>query len=386
MEEDRVEGPVGEAAGEATGEPVQDPGADPVVGSVEPVAPVEPAERSVAGNAGLLILAFFGTLVVLLGLALGFRGLTAPGGSAAASPSDGAGPSTQAPGASSSGAIVLPPLPTPTPFPSASGDPVLVGAGDIATCAGDGDDQTARLLDTIPGTVFTAGDNAYDRGSAQDFAECYAPSWGRQRDRTRPAPGNHDWDTDNAQGYRDYFDQNALNADGDTWYSYDVGAWHVVVLDSNCSKVGGCTRDSPQGRWLEADLAANDAFCTLAIWHHPRFSSGDEHGSDPSVDPFWQLLYADGADVVVNGHDHDYERFAPQDPNGVEDRGRGIRQFVAGTGGAEIRGFNPPVANSEVRLAIGHGVLKLTLHARGYDWTWIPTTSTVSDSGFAACH
>ena len=380
MEEERVEGPAGPPEEEPARPPAEQPAGEPVP------EPVENPRRSVAGNAGLLAIAFFGTLIVLLGLALGFRGLAAPGGSATPSPSGDATAATHRPGTGGSAAVTLPPLPTPTPFPSASGEPVLVGAGDIATCAGDGDEATARLLDTIPGTVFTAGDNAYDRGSAQDFAECYSPSWGHHRDRTRPAAGNHDWDTENAQGYRDYFGQNAVNADGDTWYSYDLGAWHVVVLDSNCSKVGGCARDSRQGRWLESDLAENDAFCTLAIWHHPRFSSGDEHGSDPSVDPFWQLLYADGADVVVNGHDHDYERFAPQDPNGVEDRERGIRQFVAGTGGAEIRGFDPAVANSEVRLAIGPGVLKLTLHDRGYDWTWIGTASPVSDSGFAACH
>ncbi|HET9347390.1 MAG TPA: metallophosphoesterase [Candidatus Limnocylindrales bacterium] len=347
--------------------------------------PVEEPRRSLAGNAGLLAIAFFGTLVVLLGLVLGFRGLAAPGASAQASPSTGQ-PATQQPDASGSVAVTLPPLQTPTPFPSASGDPVLVGAGDIAACNRDGDEATAQLLDTIPGTVFTAGDNAYNNGSAQDFAECYSPSWGRHRDRTRPAAGNHDWGTDNAQGYRDYFGPNALNSDGDTWYSYDLGAWHIVVLDSSCTSVGGCARDSRQGRWLEADLAANDAFCTLAIWHHPRFSSGDEHGSDPTVDPFWRALYAAGADVVINGHDHDYERFAPQDPNGAADRERGIRQFVAGTGGAEIRGFNEPAPHSEVRLAISPGVLKLTLHERSYDWTWIPTNSTVSDSGFAACH
>ena len=341
--------------------------------------------RSLVGNAGLIAIAFFGTLVVLLGLALGFRGLGASGGVAGASPSD-AAPAPSQPVASGSTAATLPPLITPTPFPSASGDPVLVGAGDIASCGLDGDEATARLLDTIPGTVFTAGDNAYDNGSAQDFAECYSPSWGRHRDRTRPAAGNHDWLTDNARGYRDYFGPNGLNSDGDTWYSYDLGAWHVVVLDSSCSNVGGCTRDSDQGRWLEADLAASDALCTLAIWHHPRFSSGDEHGNDPAVDPFWRSLYEAGADVIVSGHDHDYERFAPQDPNGVEDRERGIRQFVAGTGGAAIRGFDAPQPNSELRVAVSPGVLKLTLHERAYDWAWLPTASTVSDLGFAACH
>jgi acid phosphatase type 7 len=336
--------------------------------------------RSIAGSAGLLAIAFLGTLVVLLGLVVGFRGLSAGSASQSATPparataTDGATPS-----ASSSAN-------SPTPFPSASGDPVLVGAGDIASCSLDGDEATALLLDGIAGTVFTAGDNAYENGSSDDFANCYDPSWGRHKERTRPAAGNHDWGTGDAQGYRDYFGANAVNAEGDTWYSYELGDWHIVVLDGSCGRVGGCGPDSDQGRWLAADLAEHEAACTLAVWHQPRFSSGDEHGSDPSVDPFWRALYAAGADVVVNGHDHDYERFAPQDPDGREDRERGIRQFVVGTGGAAIRGFEEPVANSELRLAISPGVIAFTLHPRSYDWRWIPTADTVTDSGSAPCH
>ena len=364
-------------------EPEEDPEPAP---EPEPESTPEPERvdqprRSVAGTAGLLSIAFFGTLVVLLGLVLGVRGLPPWSGDGTATPTPELAVSAAPTGAPPPAAVA-----TPTPIPSASGDPVLVGAGDIGTCGFDGDEATARLLDGIPGTVFTAGDNAYENGSAQDFAECYSQSWGRHRDRTRPAAGNHDWDTENAQGYRDYFGPVALNADGDTWYSYDLGAWHVIVLDSNCDKVGGCGPDSRQGRWLAADLAASDAFCTIAIWHHPRFSSGDEHGNDPSVDPFWRALYTAGADVVVNGHDHDYERFAPQDPNGAEDRERGIREFVAGTGGTPLRGFNAPEPNSELRLAVTQGVLKLTLHDRAYDWAWLPTTDSVTDTGFAACH
>ena len=160
----------------------------------------------------------------------------------------------------------------------------------------------------------------------------------------------------------------------------------MIVLDSNCDKVGGCGADSRQGRWLAEDLAASDASCTMAIWHHPRFSSGDEHGNDRSVDPFWRALYAAGVDVVVNGHDHDYERFAPQDPNGAEDRERGIREFVVGTGGTVLRGFNAPEPNSELRLAVTQGVIKFTLHDTSYDWAWLPTTNTVTDTGYAACH
>jgi hypothetical protein len=358
--------------------------------------------RSTARTVGLATIAFFGTLIVLAGLALGFRGLAAsgrPAGSgtpaapsqaAVVSPPPAPAPAVTTatasggPGASAPSTAAAPA--SATPLPSVSGDPVLVGAGDIASCGLDGDAQTAKLLDGIPGTVFTAGDNAYEVGSAQEFANCYDPTWGRDKARTRPAAGNHDWLTQNAQGYRDYFGSVAVNEDGDTWYSYDLGTWHIVVLDANCAKVGGCAADSKQGTWLAADLAAHPATCTMAIWHQPRFSSGDEHGNDPSVGPFWQALYAAGADVVVNGHDHDYERFAPQDPEGRIDRQRGIREFVVGTGGAALRGFGRPVANSELRLSVGPGVIRFALHNGSYDWNWFPAASQVSDSGSAACH
>jgi hypothetical protein len=353
-------------------------------------------KRSAARSAGLLVTAFFGTLVVLLGLLLGFRGVAGSGGSASSqAPSSAPSPPIAAatatpvasPGPSAAGAgESTGPTSPPSAGPSPSGDPVLVGAGDIASCHLDGDEATARLIDGIAGSVFTAGDNGYDAGSADEFKNCYDPTWGRFKDRTRPAPGNHDWLTKDAQGYRDYFGAAALNADGKTWYSYDLGTWHIVVLDANCAHVGGCGADSDQGKWLTADLAAHPATCTMAIWHQPRFSSGDEHGNDPEVAPFWQALYAAGADVVVNGHDHDYERFAPQDPNGRADGKRGLREFVVGTGGAALRGFNAPVANSELRLAVGPGVIEFTLHPRSYDWKWIPATSQVTDSGDAPCH
>jgi Calcineurin-like phosphoesterase len=351
---------------------------------------VEP--RSPARIAGLFAVAFFGTLVVLAGVVLGFRGIAASSGGVASTPT---------PVAVASGSLL--PGATPTPLPggsggaagsagpplasgSPSGDPVLVGAGDIASCNLEGDEATAKLLDGIAGTVFTAGDSAYENGSDADFENCYAPTWGRHLGRTRPAAGNHDYGTANAQGYRDYFGTAALNDQGETWYSYDLEAWHVIVLDANCSAVGGCGPDSPQGQWLAADLAASPTRCTMAIWHQPRFSSGDEHGDDPSVDPFWRALYDAGADVVVNGHDHDYERFAPQDPDAREDRERGIREFVVGTGGAALRGFDDPKPNSELRLAVSPGVIAFTLHPSGYDWRWIPTESSVTDSGSASCH
>jgi hypothetical protein len=271
-----------------------------------------------------------------------------------------------------------------TPSGSAA-DPVLVGAGDIADCGADGDEATAALLDGIAGTVFTAGDNAYERGTPDQFRECYEPTWGRHRDRTRPAPGNHDWETAGLAGYLGYFGSAAQGPDGSSWYSYELGAWHVIVLDSACSKVGGCQPDSAQGRWLAKDLAANDSLCTMAIFHHPRFSSG-EHGDIASVDAFWRLLYAANVDVVVNGHDHDYERFAPQDPQGRPDEARGIREFVVGTGGGDLRNFLRAAPNSEVRLAGGYGVIKFTLHESSYDAEFIAAGNDFRDVGTNDCH
>jgi len=170
-----------------------------------------------------------------------------------------------------------------------------------------------------------------------------------------------------------------------TWYSMDLGGWHVVVLDSECDQVGGCDASSPQGRWLSHDLETSTASCTLAIWHQPRFSSG-EHGNDPQVGPFWDLLQRDGAELVVNGHEHDYERFAPQDPSGREERPGGIREIVVGTGGAELTGFARTAANSEFRMAGTYGVLRLTLHPANYDWEFLPVTGDIADSGSTVCH
>jgi hypothetical protein len=231
--------------------------------------------------------------------------------------------------------------------------------------------------------VFTLGDNANPDGTAAEFAECYDPTWGRHKARTRPAAGNRDYNTTDASAYFDYFGAAAGDA-GKGYYSYDVGDWHVVVLNSNCSEVGDCTTDSPQGQWLRADLAANPTTCTLAYWHEPLFSS---KGGTSSVEDFWQMLYEAGADVVLNGHRHNYERFAPQDPNGVADPEHGIREFVVGTGGVDLSSFGSTTQpNSEVRNSDTHGVLKLTLHSTGYDWEFIPVAgSTFTDSGSAAC-
>jgi hypothetical protein len=267
---------------------------------------------------------------------------------------------------------------------------VIVAAGDIADCRREGDDATARLVGGIDGaTVLTLGDNAYPDGSAEDFAECYDPTWGRFEDRTKPSPGNHDYDTEEAEGYFNYFGKAAGNPD-EGYYSYNLGRWHIVALNSNCEEVpGGCEASSPQGRWLKADLAANDdKTCTLAYMHHPRFSSGEKHGNTYYVKPLWETLYEAGADVVLSGHEHNYERFAPQNPSGREDPERGIRQFVVGTGGGKDHyPILDPITNSEVHNDDTYGVLTVRLHPKGYGWRFVPVGGArFTDFGSARCH
>jgi hypothetical protein len=273
------------------------------------------------------------------------------------------------------------PSPTPTNTPN-SASVVFVGAGDIASCSRTQDEATALLLDNIPGTVFTIGDNAYSSGSAANFANCYEPTWGRHKARTRPAVGDNEYSTSGASGYFNYFGAAA----GDPtkgYYSYDVGSWHIIVLNSNCSRVGGCDAESPQGQWLQADLAANPRTCTLAIHHEPLYSSS---GGDSDMRDFWEPLYAAGADIVLSGHRHFYERFAPQNPAGVADPGRGIRAWLVGTGGASLSSLSTIAPNSEVRNNTTYGVLKLTLHPTSYDWQFVPIAGqTFTDSGSAPC-
>lgn len=272
---------------------------------------------------------------------------------------------------------------TATALPVARTDPTLVGAGDIAGCDTDGDEATAHLLDRLPGTVFTLGDNAYPNGTPAEYA-CYDASWGRHLARTRPAPGNHEYYTPGAVGYYGYFGAAA----GDPrrgYYSYDLGEWHIVALNSNCAAIGGCGAGSPQETWLRADLAAHPATCTLAYWHQARFSSGS-HGSDAAFADLWRALYDGGADVILAGHDHDYERFAPQRADGTRDDQRGIRQIVVGTGG---RSHYPVVgtANSEAWNGTTSGVLRLVLHPTSYDWQFVPIVGQAfADHGSARCH
>ena len=276
------------------------------------------------------------------------------------------------------------------PVAQLTGTPVvLAGAGDISDCGSDGDTTTADLIDDVvaqdpSAIVFTTGDNVYSDGSAEEFSRCYDPTWGRHKDRTRPAPGNHDYNTSDATGYFGYFGE-AAGQPGEGYYSYQAGDWQVLVLNSNCGDIP-CYAGSPQEQWLRQELEASDAACTLAYWHHPLFSSGD-HGGVAEVSALFAALHEGDAELVVNGHDHNYERFAPQDPDGTHDPVEGIRQFVAGTGGTGNRSFDQVAPNSETRYTDSFGILKLALYADGYEWEFIPEAgSTFVDVGIGACH
>ncbi len=348
--------------------------------SVAPIPP--PGPRGRRAWLGALVVLVVATLVIgVVGLkpgsgqpssaarASGTPGMASSSGAAGASPSAGGSASPGSAAASPSGQSV-----------------VLVGAGDIARCDANGDERTAKLVESQPGIVFTLGDNAYPSGSSTSFRDCYDPSWGRFLDRTAFAvAGNHDYYTGGGASFRAYFGRAAVR-DGNTWYSADVGAWHVIVLDGNCGEVaGGCGRSSPQVRWLRADLAASDARCTLAMWHEPRFSSG-LHGNDRAVAPFWDALYAAGAELVLNGHDHDYERFVPQDPAGRRDEATGITEVVVGTGGGDLRPFVTLSANTAAHASGVYGVAVLTLSADAWDLRFVSTRASITDHATGTCH
>lgn len=269
-----------------------------------------------------------------------------------------------------------------SPSPSLESVARLVAAGDIASCDNEHDSATAALVAEIDGTVATLGDNVYPAGSAATYAECYAPAWGDFLDRTRPAIGNHDVGDDGGEAFHAYFGDRA-GTPGAAWYSYEIGNWHAVVLDSNC-RVVDCEPGTPQHDWLVADLAASEAPCTIAYWHHPRYSSGP-HGANGTVAPFWKALHADGADVVLVGHDHLYERMAPQTPAGKPDPD-GIRQFTVGTGGKELYETRRVARNSELIIEETFGVLELTLHPDSYEWRFLTVDGAEADSGSATCH
>jgi hypothetical protein len=267
-------------------------------------------------------------------------------------------------------------------FPAVGGaaDPVVAAAGDIASSS-SGDTATANALDALnPSLVLTLGDNAYESGTSAQFATYYEPTWGRHKPKTRPSPGNHDYQTSGASGYFGYF--GSLAGPGNQgYYSFDLGSWHLVSLNSEIAHDAG----SSQLAWLRSDLAATGQPCILAYWHKPRFSSGP-HGSSGSFSPFWDALAAVGADVVLAAHDHLYERFAPQTSSGAADP-NGIRQFVVGTGGRSHYQAGTARANSLVRNSDTFGVLALTLHASSYDWQFVPEAGrSFSDTGSASCH
>jgi 3',5'-cyclic AMP phosphodiesterase CpdA len=260
-------------------------------------------------------------------------------------------------------------------------DPVIAAAGDIAD-SGSGDEATARLVDAIaPTAVLTLGDNAYDDGTLAEFNRYYAPTWGRHRRITHPVPGNHDYNTPGAAGYFDYFGRAARDP-ARAYYSFDLGAWHLIALNSEMPHDMG----SAQVAWLKRDLAASGAKCTLAYWHRPRFTAG-RYSDLVEYTPFWRALWNANADVVLAGHDHNYQRYGPLDPAGVADSARGIRQFVVGTGGRshyELRSDSRRVAGTDSV----YGVLKLTLHPASFDFSFVPEAGeTYSDSGKGiACH
>jgi acid phosphatase type 7 len=303
---------------------------------------------------------------------------------------------------------------------------LLAGAGDIARCYPGSDvtqfhrptgnnpaAQTARLLEELPdATVMAVGDNAYEFGSPFDYVGCYQPTWGRVRDRTRPATGNHEYLTPGAAGYFTYFGLRSAPPLG--YYSYDLGTWHVIVINSTPQVYAcwppelteippgfpvlpipaspgpeagrACVGDVAQQAWLAADLATHrGATCTIAYFHHPRFSSG-LHGNHYQMQRMWDLMYANGVDVVVSGHDHMYERFAPQDPDGRADPSSGIRQFTVGTGGAEFYDVRERQPNSEVIINDMHGVLVLALDAGRYAWSFENTDHAIADAGSGECH
>ena len=244
---------------------------------------------------------------------------------------------------------------------------------------------TAGLVGSLnPDAVLALGDNQYPDGDLARYQHGYDPTWGRFKALTYPVPGNHEYGTRDASGYFSYFG-GAAGTQGAGYYSYDLAGWHLVALNSECDRIGGCGAGSPQERWLKADLAAHPAACTLAYWHRPRFSSGT-HGSEADYDAFWRDLYAAGADLVLNGHDHDYERLAPLKADGTADPAKGIREFVVGTGGDSQYRFHTVVPGSEVRIDHVYGVLDLTLRPGQYDWRFVPEPGAAGDSGTGTCH
>jgi hypothetical protein len=262
------------------------------------------------------------------------------------------------------------------PLQVAAASVVLLGAGDISTCDNNNDEATAKLLDNISGTVFTAGDNAYPSGTYTQFTNCYHPTWGRHKSRTKPVPGNHEYNTSGAAGYFKYFSNTPA------YYAYNLGDWRVYALNSEID----VSSTSSQVKWLKNDLAANPKRCVLAYWHKPRWSSGSHYGSNSKYQTLWKTLYDARAEIVISGHEHNYERFKEMNASGTASS-PGLREFVVGTGGASHYSFGTTLSTSQIRNSSTYGVLKLTLNSTSYSWKFVPVAGkTFTDSGTTNCH
>lgn len=281
-----------------------------------------------------------------------------------------------------------------TPSPS---DVAIVAVGDIASCDSLGDEATAALLDTLPGPVLTLGDTVYEAGTPAELADCFEPSWGRHKPRIHPVPGNHEYLTPGASGYFQYFGA-AAGDPSKGYYSYDLGAWHILALNSNCANLGGCGPTSAQYAWLKGDLAAHPSTCTLAYYHHPTLTAGPQLSNQGNMLDLWRLLYDNRVDLALVGHDHNYQRFGPLNRDSNAAATAGIRQIIVGTGGQGITNIDPARAASTPGLQVwadynldgdGHdtspGVLRVTLRATDYRWQFVSTDGQFSDSGTAPC-
>ena len=334
------------------------------------------------------------TLAVCLILAV-LLGACAP----AAKPTPTASPATATlpPAATSTLAptptITLTPAPADTATPAVTATPSeidLIGAGEIVQCGEPGAIATAKLLAQFPGaTIFTAGNNIDHLGTPKEFKNCFGPTWGQFKNNIHPAIGQMEYNMKNppAYAYFDYFGA-AAGTPQQGWYSYDLGGWHIVVLNSECARVGGCETGSPQELWLKADLAAHPTRCSIAVWHSPRFYAALAEGL-PAFKDVWQDLYDAGVELVVNAQFHYYARYAPLDPSGQLDEAKGIQEFIVGTGGAIPLAKGSPTCsgNCKVLNNTTFGVLKLTLHPASYDWAFLPEAGkTFTDTGTAQCH
>ncbi len=296
--------------------------------------------------------------------------------------------------------ITPPTADAPAAAVALSGASVMIGVGDIAACGSNGAELTAKVVDSVlkadsvakvDDMVFTLGDNAYPSGSASDFARCFAPTWGdsskRIMKKIHPTPGNHEHNTSGAAPYYQYFGS-AAGSSKKGYYSYDIGAWHAIVINSELI-VNPAFNDADrkaQEDWLRSELKGVQKKCTLAYWHHPRFSSG-WHGDDASLQTIWQELYDGGVDLILNGHDHEYERFLPQNPFAVKDTLKGMVEIVAGTGGGDLRGFRgKPDPNMAAQIQGHFGVLKLTLGKEEWRSAFIETNGRVWDPAGGKCH